>query len=127
MTTRSTHRNTGTHGNTGRTIHRRLLAGLLTATFLGAGIAGAADDVVTKSMSVSYGDLNLDTREGNATLYRRLRAAALRVCGEPDSRDLRSTTEARACFAKAMDTAVRQIDRAPLTALHARRSARDSG
>lgn len=110
-----------------RRIHRTALLALVAAAALGTGAANAADAVVTQSLSVNYGDLDLDTREGNATLYRRLRAAALRVCGEPDARSLREAGMARACYAKAMDDAVKQIDRAPLTALHSKRASRSVG
>jgi UrcA family protein len=110
-----------------RTIKNTVLASFVAVAALGAAVAGAGEQLVTQSVAVKYGDLDLATSQGNAALYRRLRTAAVAVCGETDARDLRASADARACYAKAMEDAVRQIDRAPLTALHARRAARSAG
>lgn len=84
--------------------------------------AGAADGE-TPRITVSYADLDLTGPEGAQTLYRRLRAAAHRVCDA--GRDLRVLGERaryRACVEKALTQAVRSVDRDALTALHRRKA-----
>ena len=55
-----------------------------------AGIAGASNRVSSdvRSVVVKYGDLNLESAQGVATLHTRLRTAAKSVCAPLDTRIL---------------------------------------
>jgi UrcA family protein len=68
---------------------------------------------------VPYGDLNLSTPNGAATLLRRIDAAARRVCPDAYSRDLRITALARECRRTATANAVEQVHNQRLSAAHA--------
>jgi UrcA family protein len=93
-----------------------LLAGAAVAVF-GAGIASAAvpDDV--PSLTVQYGDLNLDTDSGARTLYARLQRAATSVCPAGFTRDLSAAAAERRCRDEAVARAVEKINNARLTKL----------
>lgn len=78
--------------------------------------ATAADDIVTKSQVVRFGDLNLATNEGAQTLYQRIKLAARQVCDGADDRFGHS--EYRKCMNKAVDDAVAKVNRPTLQALH---------
>jgi len=69
---------------------------------------------------VRYADLNLSTAAGTQALYARISAAASRACGgQPDFRDLHQQQQYRACYDKAMEKAVHEIDSVRLQALYA--------
>lgn len=88
--------------------------------------AGAPSDEVPR-ITVSYADLDLTRAEGAQTLYRRLRAAARQVCDAGhDMRALAERARYRACVDKALEEAVRTIDRDVLTALHRRKAPRSA-
>ena len=108
---------------------RRLtvLAGCLLAGALG--VAQAAPPEATAAgavptLVVSYGDLNLSTTEGNATLLQRITTAARRVCPLEDSRNLARAAYSNSCRAEAVARAVHDINSPQLAALHAVRSNR---
>lgn len=65
-------------------------------------LAGGAEKV---SAEVRYGDLNLASAQGAATLQRRIKLAAEKVCGRPDARDIKASQAAAACRADAMAAA----------------------
>ena len=69
------------------------------------------------SVTVSFADLDLSKPAGAQTLYKRIRAAARRVCGPVDAHIAvrRSSGE---CLGTAIADAVAQVDRPSLTALH---------
>jgi UrcA family protein len=86
-------------------------------TLAAASNAPAAGDV--EQTTVQFGELNLDRPEGAAVLYRRIRHAAERVCGEPKITGSRIISPNwRSCVAKAVDRAVLAVDRPALTAYH---------
>lgn len=88
--------------------------------------ANAAGDEVPR-LTVSYADLDLTRAEGAQTLYRRLRSAARQVCDAGyDMRALAERARYRACVEKAVEEAVRTIDRDVLTALHRRKAPRSA-
>src|SRR5580700_9423640 len=58
-----------------------LLAGAWQCDALAAPAAATAGDV--EQITVHFGDLNIDQPKGAVVLYRRIRHAAERVCGEP--------------------------------------------
>jgi UrcA family protein len=79
--------------------------------------AVAADGEFTEV--VKYNDLNLATADGALALYARLKAASRRVCrdivlgsGAP------AMLERSNCVTRLIDTAVRDVNRPVLTALH---------
>ena len=70
-----------------------------------------------KSIKVGYGDLDLSTQAGAATLYNRIRGAARQVCGyEGDS--FADKAIWKSCFSGAIDNAVATVNNPRLTALH---------
>jgi UrcA family protein len=79
--------------------------------------AAAADAVVTKSLTVRYGDLNLGTDEGAQTLYRRIKLAAQKVCVGADTKPF-GRAEFRKCVNTAVDDAVAKVDRPTLHLVH---------
>lgn len=107
--------------------HRTLL--LLSTLLLAGGVAQAADtrtaavSTDVANTTVSYGDLNLASQSGVATLYKRLARAADRVCGEHEARSPRAHADFRECRAASLNRAVRQIGHPGVLALHATRQA----
>ncbi|MFZ1097938.1 MAG: UrcA family protein [Steroidobacteraceae bacterium] len=94
---------------------QRMRAGTvaLAACLLGAaaGIASAAASTAAdvRTMRVSYGDLNLATEQGSRALYTRLESAARAVCEPEDGRNLAEVAAARACEARAIAQAVKDV------------------
>ena len=82
----------------------------------------AADETVIGVEKVSYGDLNLNTEVGAEVLYRRLRHAAAEVCNPLGSVHAVVQAGWRACYDKAMNSAVASVNKPMLTALHNRLS-----
>jgi UrcA family protein len=80
--------------------------------------ARAADpgDALTKS--VAYGDLDLNSKYGAATLYARLKNAARDVCVPFDGRDLNNRMLWKKCYDHALTEAVSTVNSPTLTALH---------
>ena len=66
---------------------------------------------------VSFKDLNLDTPEGAAVLYRRITSAANEVCGNPERYDL-SELKLQICIKDAVSRAITQVNRPILTSLY---------
>jgi len=95
-----------------------ILAGSLVAFTLSAApaLAAEAGDPLTKT--IVYGDLNLNTADGARVLYARIRSAAHVVCAPFDGRELSRQIRWQACYDQAMASAVAQIDKPQLTALH---------
>jgi len=82
------------------------------------------DRLVTASIDVFYGDLNLDHAAGAAVMLNRIKSAAVRVCGgAPHGLDLKGQRDFRACVADATNDAVRQLNAPLVTALHTGRNA----
>jgi UrcA family protein len=67
---------------------------------------------------VHFADLNLNTTEGTAALYRRVRGAAQNVCSERGTRDLGSLARVKACESAAVSAAITQIDKPVLAAYY---------
>ena len=79
--------------------------------------APAAGDV--GQTTVHFGDLNLERPADAAVLYRRIRHAAERVCGEPQVTGSRTVSSSwSSCVRQAVDHAVLAVDRPALTAYH---------
>ena len=112
--------------------HRRLigagLAALICCSAL-AGAAGAGTEPTRRSVTVSYGDLNLANPAGVERLYQRLRQAANQVCDNLKVYSLaaHSAPSYRKCTKQAVEEAVASINNRSLTALHQQRSSRRYG
>ncbi|HEX4375966.1 MAG TPA: UrcA family protein [Steroidobacteraceae bacterium] len=84
------------------------LAALTLASFAAAaGAAPSAD--APPSTTVRYADLNLQSPEGVATLYRRLTAAASQVCPLAYTPDLHTQELSKQCQRAAIERAVTAI------------------
>ena len=98
----------------------QLKLGLLVAVFL-ASTSAAAVQPGGMSVSVSYDDLNIDSRSGASALYKRLQRASRAVCDMRTLREAGSVSEFRrasSCYAATLDTAVRGIESATLQRIH---------
>ena len=74
-------------------------------------------DETSRSIKVSYSDLDLTTQAGAATLYSRIRGAARQVCGY-EGVTYAETSSWRRCFSDAVGNAVAKVNSPQLTALH---------
>jgi UrcA family protein len=92
-----------------------MLASVPVAMVGNAAQAGGWDDPPHKV--VSFKDLNLDTPEGAAVLYRRITSAANEVCGNPDRYDL-SQLGLQICIKDAVSRAIAEVNRPMLTSLY---------
>jgi UrcA family protein len=81
------------------------------------GAASAADTPPTRR--VSYADLDISKPAGAKVLYRRIDAAAHRVCVFDARMDPGIAQRQRACIKQAIDNAVKSVNSAALTELHA--------
>ena len=81
-------------------------------------VASGGEDVLP-STTVKIADLNLNTSDGIATLYTRLRYAARRVCEVPEKTRMVGVAQAaKQCRVLTTDSAVRQLALPALTRLH---------
>ncbi len=74
-----------------------------------AATPAAAEELATTTISVSYADLDLTAPAGQATLEGRVSAAIQRVCGKPDTRNLKSMTAWQDCTSAAREQAASQV------------------
>jgi UrcA family protein len=108
--------------NASKLVHRSCLTSLAlgSALFAGAALASAtaADgNLVAQSMSIRYADVNLATKAGATTLYRRIEGAARFVCGE-SGRRLDEQHAWKECYQNAVDDAVAKVNNPTLSAMH---------
>ena len=104
-------------------IFRALAAALLGAVFV---LPAAASDFTQPRVAVvKYDDLDLTQERDAKKLYSRLRAAAREACSDFDSREMKRKAQWRACYEDSLSKAVVQINRATVTALHARATQRE--
>ncbi|HKS57327.1 MAG TPA: UrcA family protein [Steroidobacteraceae bacterium] len=105
------------------------LVAIAAATLIGD--IAAAKERDAESIAVNYTDLDLTRSVDTARLYSRLKYASQKVCNSYDSRELRTRDLYSACFDKALNNAVAEVNDARLTSLHAAepkiRLARKSG
>jgi len=66
----------------------------------------------TTTIAVPYGDLNLSSAAGMATLEGRIAAAAEKVCGKPEVRDIHDGVDQRRCAQAARSSVSVEIARA---------------
>lgn len=78
-------------------------------------------DVVTVSVPVKFGDLDLNKPAGISELYNRIRRAADKACGDyPSGQGIWYQNTFRQCRETAVADAVNRINKGPLSALHLR-------
>ena len=103
--------------------HVPLALGAMCMLFVLSGQSASAQErgaYINASQSVAYGDLDLNTEPGAATLVRRLQNAAYRVCGRPSrERGLVERQQAQACIDAAMRDAVAATETATVSAQYA--------
>jgi UrcA family protein len=95
-----------------------LAAGAFILGCVAIGGAQAAEAPQSLTQVIAYGDLNLDSDQGAKVLYSRLRHAARNVCLPLEGRDLVQKNLWQSCFDNAVASAVVQINRSSVTALH---------
>jgi UrcA family protein len=101
------------------TIHSVVAATILAlACGVSAGKAQASEPFQPLAVKVSYGDLNLDTESGAKVLYARLRYAANDVCSPYESQELPRQRVWKNCVNAALASAVVQINKPMVTAMH---------
>jgi UrcA family protein len=59
--------------------------------------------------TVHYGDLNLNTKAGEARLHARIVAAAEQVCGDVGDRQLERAAAAKACVDRAVAAGMEKV------------------
>ena len=74
--------------------------------------------VTTSAITVRYSDLDLSSAQGTQVLYKRIVAAANRVCSEAGVRDLKRAAAADACAQQAIARAVEGVHSPRLVALY---------
>jgi UrcA family protein len=105
--------------NTGTFRRSLAVAGAFAALTVVTTSFAAAPSSDAPRMSVRYDDLNLATRAGADTLYRRISAAARQVCPDVHSRDLAVVAAGERCQANAVSQAVRELNNPQLALVHA--------
>jgi len=104
-------------------LSRGLLVGLLGSSIaISAQAGGVKVDEDQQTISVSYAGLDLRDPAAMHNLYGRLKVAARLVCGGDISgvREVQRVFAHRACAQDALETAIKSVDNAALTALHRR-------
>jgi UrcA family protein len=103
------------------------VAGVVMAMGIGAALAGDARADERLTATVSYAGLDLSTRAGAETLYRRIKAAAKEVCAPWEGHELERVAKWRSCYGQAVANAVAEVHRPALTALHQAGTAANPG
>jgi UrcA family protein len=73
-------------------------------------------------VQVRYSDLDLSRPDDAMRLYRRIKSAARRACGEADPRNLSAHMQYEECYGRAVENAVEKVHSNTLTALHRSRT-----
>ncbi len=91
-------------------------------------LAGTTSYIEVGKASVSYADLNLESKEGVRVLYRRLKRASNKLCSDTPPKIAGSLPniyfgiygqETRQCYREALSNAVAKFDNEDLTRIHA--------
>ena len=84
--------------------------------------AAAPSHVDDVSITVSYADLDIESKAGAKVLYLRLKKASEAVCGIQShvvNGSLADTLKARACFRETLEASVKKIESDALSEIHA--------
>jgi UrcA family protein len=104
-----------------RPVHRfGILSGLilLGTAVLSSTAALAADPPTVVSLSVNYVQADLQDATSAEALYHRIQRAARIVCQQPNVREVDRYRVYKACYDRAVDTAVANVGATALTAVH---------
>jgi len=101
-----------------RTAAAAVLAVLSSLLITEPATAAAGAGEAAPSVTVKYHDLNLNSPEGIASLYRRIRGAADQVCYPLESRELARKALSDECFNHAVADAVKAVHNRTLSAYH---------
>ncbi len=82
-------------------------AAAIAVTVTGFSASASAQGRITKSVEVSYADLDLTSAEGQQTLDGRIRGAVRQVCGSYDPKNLRDSVDHKGCLKEAKMSAKR--------------------
>jgi UrcA family protein len=99
---------------------------LIAGTMLGGQAFAGGSINETRSTVVKFGDLNLDSPQGVATLYKRIHTAAKQVCGVvPEDRVfLQVATSEAKCMAESEARAIDDIHNVALEAYYSKKIGR---
>lgn len=78
----------------------------------------AADPPETVSLSVNYAPADLQNEASAEALYHRIQRAARQVCQQPNAKEVDRYRLYKACYDRAVDTAVANVGATALTAVH---------
>lgn len=79
----------------------------IAVTVTGFSASASAQSRTTKSVEISYSDLDLTSADGQQTLDGRIKGAVRKVCGAYDSKNLRDTVDHGNCVEEAKFSAKR--------------------
>jgi UrcA family protein len=99
------------------------LASIIVLGFATANVANA-DPQSPQSLTVHFGDLNLNNAQGVDALFKRIKNAAKDVCSEFEGRTLSKKWLYAECVDTAISTAITRVDRPKLSQYLAERSAK---
>jgi len=115
--------NTTTTVNRFRTVIATALFGAVASSF--AVLPAAADSFDAPQVTVKFGDLNISNSQGAAVLYRRIRAAAEKVCSPYDRSGLEAKMHLNACIDKAILGAVTKVNAPALSAVYSAKTGKE--
>ena len=90
------------------------VASIIVLGFATANVANA-DSQAPKTLTVQFGDLNLDNAQGVDALFKRIKNAARNVCSEFEGRTLSNKRLHADCVDTALSTAIARVDRPALS------------
>ena len=93
-------------------------AALISAAALGSTAALATDPTTPPSLRVNYVQADLQDATAAEALYQRIQRAARIVCEQPSAREVDRYNVFKACYARAVDTAVANVGATALTEVH---------
>jgi len=109
--------------NTFKQAKRALFLSVLTSLALASGAslaAGTQTGSTAPVITVKYDPVDAATPAGAQALYKRIKAAASKVCAPYESRELPRQVVWQKCYATAVTRAVAAVHQPVLTALHER-------
>ena len=99
------------------------VASIIILGFATANVANA-DSQAPRTLTVQFGDLNLNNAQGVDALYKRIKNAARNVCSELEGRTLSKKRLYAECVDTALSTAIARVDRPALSRYVVDRSAK---
>jgi len=99
------------------------VASIIILGFATANVANA-DPQAPQTLTVQFGDLNLNNAQGVDALFKRIKNAAESVCNEFEGRTLKEKRLYSDCVDTALSTAIARVDRPALSRYGVDRSAK---